>query len=100
MQAAQGAATMVDAPAAREIQAGEIISGVADAEKAALFNEQIQAATATPSKQATVAGQLEGLMQQFEGGETPEETETAAVEETASMEESDAVETEVTEVDN
>ena len=71
MQAAQGTATMVDAPAAREIQAGEIISGVADAEKAALFNEQIQAATATPSKQATVAGQLEGLMQQFEGGATP-----------------------------
>jgi len=71
MQAAQGAATMVDAPAAREIQAGEIVSGVADAEKAALFNEQIQAATATPSKQATVAGQLEGLMQQFEGGATP-----------------------------
>lgn len=71
MQAAQGTATMVDAPAAREIQAGEIISGAADAEKAALFNEQIQAATATPSKQATVAGQLEGLMQQFEGGETP-----------------------------
>lgn len=71
MQAAQGTATMVDAPAAREIQAGEIISGAADAEKAALFNEQIQAATATPSKQATVAGQLEGLMAQFEGGETP-----------------------------
>jgi len=71
MQAAQGTATMVDAPAAREIQAGEIVSGVADAEKAALFNEQIQAATATPSKQATVAGQLEGLMQQFEGGATP-----------------------------
>ena len=71
MQAAQGTATMVDAPAAREIQAGEIISGAADAEKAALFNEQIQAATATPSKQATVQGQLEGLMQQFEGGETP-----------------------------
>ncbi len=71
MQAAQGTATMVDAPAAREIQAGELISGSADAEKAALFNEQIQAATATPSKQATVAGQLEGLMAQFEGDETP-----------------------------
>mgnify|MGYP001192680700 CR=1 FL=1 len=71
MEAAQGTATMVNSPAAREIQAGELISGVADAEKAALFNEQIQAATATPSKQATVAGQLEGLMQQFEGGETP-----------------------------
>ena len=71
MEAAQGTATMVNAPAAREIQQGEIISGVADAEKAAQFNEQIQAATATPTKQATVAGQLEGLMQQFEGGETP-----------------------------
>ena len=71
MEAAQGTATMVNAPAAREIQQGEIISGVADAEKAAQFNEQIQAATATPTKQATVAGQLENLMQQFEGGETP-----------------------------
>jgi hypothetical protein len=70
-EAAQGTATMVNAPAAREIQQGEIISGVADAEKAAQFNEQIQAATATPTKQATVAGQLEGLMQQFEGGATP-----------------------------
>ena len=71
MTAAQGTATMVNAPAAREIQSGEIISGVADAEKAATFNEQIQAATATPSAQATVQGQLEGLMQQFEGGNTP-----------------------------
>ena len=71
MEAAQGTATMVNAPAAREIQQGEIISGVADAEKAAQFNEQIQAATATPTKQATVAGQLEGLMAQFEGGATP-----------------------------
>jgi len=71
MKAAQGEATMVDAPAAREIEAGEIISGAANAEKAALFTEQIQAATATPSSQATVQGQLEGLMQQFEGGNTP-----------------------------
>jgi hypothetical protein len=71
LEAAQGTATMVNAPAAREIQDGEIVSGVADAEKASTFNEQIQAATATPSKQATVAGQLEGLMQQFEGGATP-----------------------------
>jgi hypothetical protein len=71
MEAAQGTATMVNAPAAREIQDGELISGVANAEKAATFNEQIQAATATPTKQATVAGQLEGLMQQFEGGNTP-----------------------------
>jgi hypothetical protein len=71
MEAAQGTATMVDAPAAREIQEGEIISPAANAEKAAKFTEQIEAATATPTKQATVAGQLEGLMQQFEGGNTP-----------------------------
>ena len=71
VEAAQGTASMVNAPDKREIQQGEIISGVADAEKAATFNEQIQAATATPSKQATVAGQLEGLMAQFEGGATP-----------------------------
>ncbi len=71
LQAAQGQAVMVNAPAAREIQQGEIISGVADAQKASQFNEQIQAAEATPTKQATVQGQLEDLMQQFEGGETP-----------------------------
>jgi hypothetical protein len=71
LEAAQGTATKVNAPDARDIQKGEIISGVADATKAAKFTEQIQAAEATPSKQATVQGQLEGLMQQFEGGNTP-----------------------------
>ena len=71
IDAAQGTATMMTNPVTREIQDGELISGVADAQKAAKFTEQIQAAQATPSKQATVAGQLEGLMQQFEGGNTP-----------------------------
>ena len=75
MEAAQGTATMVNAPDPREIEQGEIIDIANDitgqAQKAATFNEQIQAATATPSKQATVQGQLEGLMQQFEGGNTP-----------------------------
>lgn len=71
LQAAQGQAILMDNPVQREIQAGELISGVADAQKAAQFTEQVQAAEATPSKQATVQGQLEGLMQQFEGGETP-----------------------------
>ena len=71
MEVALGDAIKVDAPDAREIQEGEIISGVADATKAAKFTEAIQAAEATPSKQATVAGQLEGLMNQFEGGNTP-----------------------------
>ena len=71
LEAAQGEAIKVDAPDAREIQEGELVSGAADATKAAAFTEAIQAAEATPSKQATVAGQLEGLMNQFEGGNTP-----------------------------
>ncbi len=71
INAAQGEATMMENPVTREIQDGELISGVADAEKAAKFAEQIEAASASPSKKATVQGQLEGLMQQFEGGETP-----------------------------
>jgi len=71
LQAAQGAATMMQNPVQRQIQSGELISGAADAAKAAQFTEQIQAAQATPSKQATVQGQLDGLMQDFQGGKTP-----------------------------
>jgi hypothetical protein len=71
VNAAQGNAILMDNPVQREIQQGELISGVADAQTAAQFTEQVQAAEATPSKQATVQGQLDGLMQQFEGGETP-----------------------------
>jgi len=69
--AAQGTGILMQNPTQRKIQEGELISGVADAQTAAKFTEQVQAAEATPSKQATVQGQLEGLMQQFEGGETP-----------------------------
>ena len=71
VNAAQGNAILMDNPVQREIQQGELISGAADAQTAAQFTEQVQAAEATPSKQATVQGQLDGLMQQFEGGETP-----------------------------
>jgi hypothetical protein len=71
VEAAQGTAILMDNPVQREIQAGELISGEADAAKAAAFTEQVQAAEATPTKKATVAGQLESLMQDFEGGETP-----------------------------
>lgn len=71
LTAAQGEAIVMDNPVQREIQQGELISGAADATKAAAFTEQIQAATATPSDQATVKGQLTGLMQDFEGGATP-----------------------------
>ena len=58
-------------PVQRELQAGEIIEPAANAEKASKFTEQIQAATATPSDRATVKGQLDTLMADFEGGETP-----------------------------
>jgi len=71
LQSAQGEGILLENPVQRQIEQGEMISGVADAQKAAKFTEQIQAAEATPSKQATVQGQLEGLMQDFEGGETP-----------------------------
>jgi hypothetical protein len=71
VEAAQGTGILMDNPVQRQIQDGELISGVANAETAAKFNEEIQAATATPTKQATVQGQLETLMAQFEGGATP-----------------------------
>ena len=71
LTAAQGNAHLIDNKVVREIQEGEIIDGVANAEKAAKFTEQIEAATAKPSEKATVAGQLDGLMQQFDGGATP-----------------------------
>jgi len=71
LDAAQGNAILMDNPVQREIQDGELITGAADAQKAAKFTEEIQAAQATPTQQATVQGQLEGLMQQFEGGQTP-----------------------------
>ena len=69
--ASQGTANVMQNPVQREIQEGELISGVADAEKAAKFTEQVQAVTAEPSKKATVQGQLESLMADFEGGNTP-----------------------------
>ena len=71
LEAAQGNAVLMENPLQREIQDGELISGAADAAKAAKFTEQIQAAQATPTKQATVKGQLDELMQDFAGGQTP-----------------------------
>ena len=77
VEVAQGTAIKVDGPEARKIKTdpvtgeSEIISGVANAQTAKNFTEAIQAEEATPSKQATVQGQLEGLMAQFEGGNTP-----------------------------
>lgn len=72
MEAAQGEAFLMDNPVQREIEAGELVSGSAvDAAKVDKLMNSIEAATATPSQKATVQGQLEGLMTQFEGGQTP-----------------------------
>lgn len=72
MQAAQGQAYLMQNPVQREIEAGELISGSAvDAAKVDKLMSGIEAAQATPSQKATVQGQLEGLMTQFEGGNTP-----------------------------
>jgi len=75
LKAAQGEAIEVTAPNQREIEKGELIDVegniTGQAEKASKFVEEVQAATATPSTKATVKGQLEVLMSDFEGGETP-----------------------------
>jgi len=71
LTAAQGKAHILENPMQREIQDGELIEPTFNAEKAAKFSEQIQAATATPTQKSTVRGQLTDLMRDFEGGNTP-----------------------------
>jgi len=71
VEAAQGEASFIDGPANREIQDGELIDSVANAEKASKYTEQIQAATASPSQKATVQGQLEKLYSDFDAVEPP-----------------------------
>ena len=59
--------TQIVPPPARKVEEGEMISGSAVDMAAVTAATDIQAATADPSKKATVQGQLEGLMQDFEG---------------------------------
>jgi len=71
VQAAQGNAILLNNPTQRQIQSGEIISGVADAQTAAQFTEQVQAAQATPTQQALVQGQLAQLTSNFDASNPP-----------------------------
>jgi hypothetical protein len=71
LTAAQGTATKMTNPVQREIQAGELVSPTANAEKAKAFTEQVQAATATPTDKATVAGQLATLTADFDATNPP-----------------------------
>ena len=71
LEAAQGSAILMDNPVQRKVEQGELVSPSANAATAAKFTEEVQAAQATLNKQATVQGQLDTLMQQFEDGATP-----------------------------
>ena len=71
LTAAQGNATLMDNPVQRQIQQGELVDGVADAEKASKFAEQVEAATATPTEKATVQGQLAQLTANFDATNPP-----------------------------
>ena len=72
LQAAQGNATLIDNPVQRKIQDGELMTGAAaDAQTAAKFTEQVQAAEATPTAQATVQGQLASLTANFDAANPP-----------------------------
>ena len=77
LDAAQGTAIKLENPMQREITSdpvtgqSELVDPVANAEKASKFNEQVQAATATPSEKATVAGQLATLTADFDATNPP-----------------------------
>ena len=58
-------------PVQRQIQQGELISPAANAQTASQFTEQIESATATPTEQATVAGQLAQLTANFDATNPP-----------------------------
>jgi len=72
LSAAQTDATTVQAAPTRLYdKPNEEIAAVANAQTAAAFTEQINAAQADPSSRATVQGQLATLMTSFDEGNTP-----------------------------
>jgi len=72
LSAAQTDATTVQsAPTRLYDRPNEEIAAVANAQTAAAFTEQINAAQADPSSRATVQGQLATLMTSFDEGNTP-----------------------------
>jgi hypothetical protein len=71
LNAAQGNATLINNPTQREIQSGELVTSTANAERAKTFTEQIEAATATPTDKASVAGQLGLLTANFDATNPP-----------------------------
>ena len=64
-------ARKVVAPAPRKVEAGEMIEGATVDMERVKKETNFEAATGAPSSDATVQGQLTGLMEQFEGNEPP-----------------------------
>tara|TARA_B110000977_G_scaffold200991_1_gene293514 strand:- start:7407 stop:9857 length:2451 start_codon:yes stop_codon:yes gene_type:complete len=64
-------ATTVVAPEARKVEAGELIEGSAVDMDRVRVETNFEAATGAPSTDATVQGQLTGLMADFEGSNPP-----------------------------
>jgi hypothetical protein len=64
-------AQTVKAPAPRKIEKGEMIEGSTVDMERVKKETNFEAATGAPSSDATVQGQLTGLMEDFEGGATP-----------------------------
>jgi hypothetical protein len=64
-------AQTVKAPAPRKIEKGEMIEGATVDMERVKKEVNFEAATGAPSTDATVQGQLTGLMEDFEGGATP-----------------------------
>lgn len=71
LQAAQGQAQTVQAPDPRKVEQGEMIAGSTVDMARAKQEASFVAEEAKPSEQATVAGQMGELMQDFQGGKTP-----------------------------
>ena len=74
LQAAQGNAILMNNPVQRQIQSGELVTGTGvDATLAAQATAQTQAAAASaqPTQQALVQGQMANLMTQFNGTNPP-----------------------------
>ena len=65
VQAAQAEGIIINSPVQQQVQSGQLVNQVANATTAAAYTEQIQAANASPSTQATVQGQIEQLTANF-----------------------------------
>jgi hypothetical protein len=59
LEAEQGKGIMMDDPKKRVLQDGELVESAVDAKGASEYAEELKAAQADPSKDATLAGQLE-----------------------------------------